>query len=759
MIKNMNTKKFEQCIERASKIAQAHRHELVTTEHILYALLEDKTITDIFKGCGADPEAIKQDLNNFLLNPDNLPISNLISQGITLPRRTKNVNTLISSAVTRVLAANKSVIEPADLLVEFLEEEDNSSFALYFVKKHDINALKIKSYLSHNIMGGPNKGTDLETTENGQSATIPKNVADAVLNKFCINLNELAKKNKIDSLIGRELEIESLVHIASKRKSNNPIMVGDPGVGKTAIAEGLAKSIVEKNVPDTILNSTVYMLDIGALLAGAKFRGDFEERMQLVLAALNTHVENPILFIDEIHMIMGAGSGGTGSMDLANLLKPSLASGKLRCIGSTTLEEYRKFFEKDRALVRRFQRLDINEPSNENAKLILHGIKKYYEDFHKVKYLDSAINAAVDLSERFINDKKLPDKAITMLDAAGARQKIKTKSKRKKSITAKEIEVEISKVARIPEKNVKTSDKNKLKTLPNKLKSTIFGQDAAINILVNSVMVARAGLKDPLRPQGCFLFTGPTGVGKTESINQLGKVLQIPVHRFNMSEYMEKHSVSKLIGTPPGYVGYEDSQGLLINALDSSPHCIILLDEIEKAHPDLVNILLQVMDNGEITNTKGKTVNARNAFIVMTSNAGASENSKNPIGFNRTSKFGEDDKAINTFFTPEFRNRLDAIIKFNELPHNIIIKVVKKFIKELELLASESNVNIKITKKAINWIANKGYDKLMGARPIKRLIDSKIKVPLSTKIVLGDLSNGGTALIDIKNNELVINKL
>ena len=585
--------------------------------------------------------------------------------------------------------------------------------------------------------------------ENGQS----KNSKRA-LDQFCINLNEKSKKGKIDKLIGRSSELDRTIQILCRRQKNNPLFVGDPGVGKTAIAEGLAKRIVEKAVPKIMEDATIYSLDMGALLAGTRYRGDFEERLKAVLKDLQKE-DKAILFIDEIHTVIGAGATSGGSMDASNLLKPSLGNGSLRCIGSTTYKEFKNYFEKDRALVRRFQKIDIKEPSKDETIKILEGLKTYYEDHHQIKYSPEAIISAVDLSNKYIGDRKLPDKAIDVIDEAGASQYLLPESKRKKIILSKDIESVVALMARIPTKSINQSDKDNLKNLERDLKNFVFGQDKAIQELASSIKLARAGLREEGKPIGSYLFSGPTGVGKTEVARQLAMVLGVELTRFDMSEYMERHSVSRLIGAPPGYVGF-DQGGLLTDAVDQNPHSVVLLDEIEKAHPDLFNLLLQIMDHGKLTDNNGKSVDFRNTILIMTTNAGASELSKSSIGFMNNSKEGSDVEAIERLFTPEFRNRLDAVIPFNYLKIDVIRMVVDKFIMQLEVQLSDKNVSIVLSDEARDWLAKNGYDRFYGARPLGRLIQDSIKKPLAEELLFGSLKEGGTVFVELKKDKLMI---
>jgi ATP-dependent Clp protease ATP-binding subunit ClpA len=587
--------------------------------------------------------------------------------------------------------------------------------------------------------------------DDAQSEKVVKKGQEA-LNAYCVNLNKKAQQGKIDPLIGRDHEIERTIQILCRRSKNNPLYVGDPGVGKTAIAEGLARRIVKGEVPDVLKECTIFALDMGALLAGTRYRGDFEERLKAVVSELEAY-EGAIMFIDEIHTVIGAGATSGGSMDASNLLKPALASGTLRCMGSTTYKEYRNYFEKDRALVRRFQKIDVNEPTVEDAIKILHGLKPYYESHHRVRYTNEAIKAAVELASRYINDRKLPDKAIDVIDEVGAARMLLPESKRRKTVTVKDVEDIVAKIARIPPKSVSTNDMDVLKNLERDLKTMVFGQDRAIEALSSAIKLARAGLREPEKPIGCYLFSGPTGVGKTEVARQLSAILGIQLTRFDMSEYMERHSVSRLIGAPPGYVGF-DQGGLLTDAIDQHPHCVLLLDEIEKAHPDLFNILLQVMDHGRLTDHNGKNVDFRNVILIMTTNAGASDLAKPAIGFERESREGDDQEAIQRMFTPEFRNRLDAVIPFQNLTPEIVSQVVEKFVIQLETQLGDREVSIELTLEAKAWLAKKGFDKAFGARPLARVIQENIKKPLAEELLFGKLAKGGTVKVRVEDNKL-----
>lgn len=756
--KRLQAPKVEAAVERAVEIATSFNHQYVTLEHVLSGLMNDEEVRSILEGVGADLKDIEDSLDTFFK-------SNTIPTTARPPRQTSAVHKAVQRAATNVLFTNRTELLPRDLLVTLLQEED--THAAYFIQKAGGTLASVKEYITNEV----DEEIDATVEEDAEAVRglageaadtkgkmTPKK-AKALLEKYCVNLNEKATEGGIDPLIGRETEVELLTRIVARRTKNNAVLVGEPGVGKTAIAEGLAKLIVEDKVPEILKGSTVYSLDIGALLAGTKFRGDFEERMKQVLKALEI-VEHPILFIDEIHMVMGAGGGSAGSVDVANLLKPSLAKGNLKCIGSTTYEEFRKHFEKDRALVRRFQKIDVQEPSNEDARRILEGLKGYYEEFHGVTYTAAALDAAVELTSRYVHDRHLPDKAIDVIDAAGARQRVKTADQKKTVLEASDIELEVSVIARIPRQTVQEDEGAKLQHLGDDLKSVVFDQDSAVETLEDAIIMARAGLRDRNKPIGSYLFAGPTGVGKTEVAKQLAKTLGLELVRYDMSEYMEKHSVSKLIGAPPGYVGYGEGgagAGLLINDIEKTPHCVLLLDEIEKAHPDVFNILLQVMDNGTLTSSAGKSVSMKNVILIMTSNAGASEQEKNAIGFGRTERDGEDDKVINATFTPEFRNRLDAVVKFNRLKPTTMERIVTKFLGEMNKLASDKGVTIVLDDTAKKWLAEKGYDPKMGARPLGRVIDQNIKKALSREMLFGSLKDGGIANVTVaKDGEKLV---
>lgn len=740
----MNADKAQEIVDRASDIANLHIHEYVTLEHLLGALLVEESVARVLEELDVPLEGLTRELND-LFTSDLLTKSTIGHKA----RRTPALQMAVQRAVSRVMFSGRKSVNATDILVSLVETTDENSHAYFFLAKYGLEVDELKFAVSHPSIEDEDYDSSDEDEDDG------KNKHERLLEKYCTNLNVEATKGLIDPLIGREGEVASLILTTARRSKNNSVIVGEPGVGKTAVVEGLAKKIVEGEVPEILKNATVYSLDISALMAGAKFRGDMEERLKQILKALE-EIENPILFIDEIHMIMGAGAGTSGGMDVANLLKPALAKGKLRCIGSTTYEEFRKYFAKDRALLRRFQKLEIGEPSVEDAKRILRGIATLYGDFHGVTYTDEAVDSAVELTARYVNDRLLPDKAIDIIDIAGARQKVRPDEEKIKIIDVDMIEAEVAKVAKMSAITVNVDESSRLEELERDLLSAVFGQEAAITSVTDAVIMGRAGLRALNKPQASFLFTGPTGVGKTELVKQLSKTLGIPLLRYNMSEYMEKHSVSKLIGSPPGYVGY-DAGGQLINDIEKSPNSILLLDEIEKAHEDVYNIFLQVMDDGMLTSSEGKTVNFHNVILIMTSNAGAQELQKNNIGFGKSDdRAGTDDKVINSTFKPEFRNRLDAIVKFNALTRESMGSIVDKFIRELNVLSSEKNVFLEVTPEAVDWLSDKGYDPKMGARPLGRVIDQEIKKPLSRELIFGSLKNGGVARVVVEGDSLKI---
>lgn len=751
----MLSRNLEKTLHHALAIARERAHEYATLEHLLLALTDDQDAMAVLRSCGIGLPELREQLTHYLESE----LAYLVNRNVEESKPTTAFQRVLQRAAIHVQSSGREEVTGANVLVALFSERE--SHAVYFLQEQDMTRFDAVNYISHGIAKVPGQGPDVPQTpsaadsEAGEEKTA-KTGRDA-LESYCNNLNVKATRGKIDPLIGRTEEVDRTVQILCRRSKNNPLYVGDPGVGKTAIAEGLAKRIVEGDVPDVLKNAVIYSLDMGALLAGTRYRGDFEERIKAVLVEIEK-IEGAILFIDEIHTIIGAGATSGGAMDASNLLKPALSGGVLRCIGSTTYKEFRNYFEKDRALVRRFQKIDVKEPSIEDSIKILQGIKPYYEDHHKVKYTADAIRAAVELSARYIGDRKLPDKAIDIIDEVGAAQMLVPASKRKKTITLKDIEGVVAAIARIPAKAVNRDDREALRALDRDLKTMVYDQDAAVDMLVSSIKMARAGLRDHDKPIGSYLFTGPTGVGKTEIAKQLAKAMGIELKRFDMSEYMEKHSVSRLIGTPPGYVGFEQG-GLLTDAIDQNPHCVLLLDEIEKAHPDLYNILLQVMDYGKLTDNNGKTVDFRNVILIMTTNAGAAQMAKSAIGFGREMRIDEDQEEIKRLFTPEFRNRLDAIVPFANLKPETVARVVDKFIIQLEAQLDDRNVSIELTPAARTWLAETGYDPVMGARPLSRVIQEKVKRPLAEELLFGKLARGGLVRVDYKDGALTFSFL
>ena len=742
----MLSSNLEKTLRNAYQFAAESKHEFVTLEHLLKSLTDDKDALSVLKACGVEIDNLKENLEDFIKNE----LSNLTENFSGEPKLTNSFQRVLQRAAIHVQSSGRESVTGANMIVALFSEKE--SHAVYFLHQQNMTRLDAVQYISHGIskIQEDQDGEEIveETTEGQQQ----KKSSKKALDHFCINLNKKSLDGKIDPLIGRKLEVERTIQILCRRQKNNPIFVGDPGVGKTAIAEGLAKRIVEKDVPDIILDAVIYSLDMGALLAGTRYRGDFEERLKEVLKDLQKEKKS-ILFIDEIHTVIGAGATSGGSMDASNLLKPSLSNGSLRCIGSTTYKEFNNYFEKDRALVRRFQKIDIKEPNKDETIKILNGLKNYYEEHHQIKYSSDAIISAVELSNKYIGDRKLPDKAIDVLDEAGAAQYLLPKSKRKKIISAKDVEVVVAIMARIPPKSVNKNDKENLKNLERDLKNFVFGQDKAIEELSSSIKLARAGLREDGKPIGSYLFSGPTGVGKTEVARQLSKTLGIKLLRFDMSEYMERHTVSRLIGAPPGYVGF-DQGGLLTDGVDQNPHCVLLLDEIEKAHYDLFNILLQVMDYGKLTDHNGKSVDFRNVILIMTSNVGALDLSKKRIGFNSARSKDDNNDAINKLFSPEFRNRIDAIIHFNHLNKEVVLSIVDKFIIQVEAQLEDKGVSLSIDKEAKKYLANIGYDEVYGARELGRIIQEKVKKPMAEELIFGALSKGGHVDITINNNEI-----
>jgi len=749
----MLNKELENTLNDAFRKAKVKRHEYMTVEHLLLALIDNESAAVVMKACGADLDRLKHDLVHFV--DETTPIIPN-SESLRETQPTLGFQRVLQRAVFHVQSSGKKEVTGANVLVAIFSEQESQ--AVYFLKSLNIARIDVVNYIAHGISKvADDHSTDENPIEHSDDEGARDNSAQSPLKAYATNLNEVAKIGRIDPLIGRELEVERTVQILCRRRKCNPLLVGEPGVGKTAVAEGLAKLIVEGKVPDVISHAVIYSLDMGALLAGTKYRGDFEKRFKALLSELKK-IEHAILFIDEIHTIIGAGSASGGVMDASNLLKPLLASGDLKCIGSTTFQEYRGVFEKDRALSRRFQKIDIVEPSVEDTVRILQGLKKSFEAHHNVKYREGALEAAAELSARYITDRFLPDKAIDVIDEAGAFQRLQPASKRKKVITKLEVENIIASMARIPPKTVSSSDKESLKDLDVNLKRVIFGQDAAIQTLSSAIKLSRAGLSSPEKPLGSFLFAGPTGVGKTEVCRQLAFTLGIELVRFDMSEYMERHTVSRLIGAPPGYVGY-DQGGLLTEAITKKPHCVLLLDEIEKAHPDVFNLLLQVMDHGTLTDNNGRKADFRNVILVMTTNAGAELISRNSMGFSYQDHSSDSSEAINKMFSPEFRNRLDATIQFGKLSDEVIKNVVDKLLVELQAQLDEKHVTIHVSDQVRQWLAVKGYDQNMGARPMARLIKDVVKKPLAEMILFGELSNGGDVQLDLKDEKIVFEVL
>jgi ATP-dependent Clp protease ATP-binding subunit ClpA len=750
------SRSLEKALHRALSFASERKQEMATLEHLLLSLTEDKDAIAVLKACSVDIDELRDDLTDYIDNE----LSNLVAEGGHEAKPTVSFQRVIQRAVIHVQSSGRDEVTGANVLVAIFAERE--SHAAFFLQEQDMTRYDAVNYISHGIAKRPDlsisksvRGAEDEEQEqqNGQPGPGGKAKKEqSALEAYCVDLNKKAESGKIDPLIGREAEVNRTIQILCRRQKNNPLFVGDPGVGKTAIAEGLARKIVKNEVPAVLKDCTVYLLDMGTLLAGTRYRGDFEERLKAVMKEIEAK-PGAIMFIDEIHTIIGAGATSGGAMDASNLLKPALASGTLRCIGSTTYKEYRQHFEKDRALVRRFQKIDVNEPSLPDAIEILKGLKPYYEEFHKVSFTDEAIETAVQLSARYMSDRKLPDKAIDVIDETGASQMLVPENKRKKTIGVEEIEATIATMARIPAKTVTRDDATVLKNLEAELKRLVFGQDKAVEQVASAIKLSRAGLREPEKPIGCYLFAGPTGVGKTEVAKRLSEVLGVKFLRFDMSEYMERHSVSRLIGAPPGYVGF-DQGGLLTDGIDQNPYCVLLLDEIEKAHPDLFNILLQVMDHGKLTDHNGKSVDFRNVILIMTTNAGAADLAKPAIGFGSTVRLAEDNEAITRMFTPEFRNRLDATVNFSHLPPEVVRKVVEKFIMQLEAQLAERQINIEISSEASDWLAKTGYDQQMGARPLARVIQEHVKKPLSEEVLFGKLTKGGTVRILMKDGKL-----
>jgi ATP-dependent Clp protease ATP-binding subunit ClpA len=753
------SRSLEKALHRALAHATERRQEYATLEHLLLALTEDKDAIAVMKACGVEIEELQETLRDHLDNE----LANLITESNADAKPTAGFQRVIQRAVIHVQSSGRDEVTGANVVVAIFAERE--SHAAYFLQEQDMTRYDAVNYISHGIAkrpgmseGRPVRGVDKGDGDGGdEQSGKAKKQEQSALDAYCIDLNKKAQNGKIDPLIGRENEVNRTIQILCRRQKNNPLFVGEPGVGKTAIAEGLARKIVKGEVPDVLKDCTVFQLDMGILLAGTRYRGDFEERLKAVMKEIEAK-PGAIMFIDEIHTVIGAGATSGGAMDASNLLKPALASGTLRCMGSTTYKEYRQHFEKDRALVRRFQKIDVNEPSIPDAIEIMKGLKPYYEEFHKVKFSDEAIVTAVQLSSRYMSDRKLPDKAIDVIDESGASQMLLPEAKRKKLIDTADVEAVIATMARIPPKTVSRDDATVLKNLNSELKRLVFGQDQAINSLTSAIKLSRAGLREPEKPIGCYLFSGPTGVGKTEVAKRLSEVLGVKFLRFDMSEYMERHTVSRLIGAPPGYVGF-DQGGLLTDGVDQSPYCVLLLDEIEKAHPDLYNILLQVMDHGKLTDHNGKSVDFRNVILIMTTNAGAQDMARASLGFTQNVRQGDDHEAINRMFTPEFRNRLDATVTFGHLPPEVVRKVVEKFVLQMEAQLSERQVNVEISTEACDWLAVKGYDQQMGARPLARLIQEEVKKPLAEELLFGKLKDGGTVRILLDGDKLAFKYL
>jgi len=735
---------LEHTLRRALTLANQHRHEYVTLEHLLLSLIDDDDASQVMSACKVDLDKLRANLEGYLEEElDSLVVEGRDGEDA---RPTAGFQRVLQRAMLHVDSSGQREVTGANVLVALFSERE--SHAAYFLQEQDMTRYDAVNYISHGLAKRPGAAParPARGASEGEEERAVKQGNDA-LQAYCINLNKKAREGRVDPLIGREAEVTRAIQILCRRQKNNPLLVGDPGVGKTAIAEGLARKIVEKQVPEVLADATIFSLDMGSLLAGTRYRGDFEERLKAVMRELENQPK-AVLFIDEIHTVIGAGATSGGAMDASNLLKPALQSGNLRCMGSTTYKEYRQHFEKDRALARRFQKIDVNEPSIPDAIKILMGLKPYFEDYHKVKYTEEAVKAAVELSARHMGDRKLPDKAIDVIDESGASMMLLPPDQRRETIDTEQVEEVVARMARIPPKSVSKNDSEMLKSLETDLKRVVFGQDKAIDSLAAAIKMARAGLREPQKPIGCYLFAGPTGVGKTEVARSLAKIMGIELLRFDMSEYMERHTVSRLIGAPPGYVGY-DQGGLLTDGVDQHPHCVLLLDEIEKAHPDLFNILLQVMDHGTLTDANGKKVDFRNVILIMTTNAGAADAAKEGIGFGRGRKTDENEEAIRRLFTPEFRNRLDAVIPFQQLSPEIIRNVVQKFVLQLEVQLSERNVQIELTDAAADWLAKRGYDEAFGARPLGRVIQEHVKKPMADELLFGRLKTGGIVRVDV----------
>ena len=747
------SKSLEASLHRALEFANERSHEYATLEHLLASLIDDRDAVAVLNACNVDTGRLRTRIIQYL----DTELTSLVTKGSTEATPTTGFQRVIHRAVVHVQSSGREEVTGANVLVAIFAERE--SHAAFFLQEQEMTRFDAVQYISHGIAKRaglseprPPRGADDAENEKSEGGEDGKKSGQDALNAYCVNLNKKARDGKIDPLIGREQEVMRTIQILCRRQKNNPLLVGDPGVGKTAIAEGLARKIINGDVPEVLATATIFALDMGTLLAGTRYRGDFEERLKGVMKEIENY-PGAVLFIDEIHTVIGAGATSGGAMDASNLLKPALQSGAVRCIGSTTFKEYRQHFEKDRALVRRFQKIDVKEPTIPDTIEIVKGLKPYYEEFHKLKYTNEAIKAAVELSAKYIHDRKLPDKAIDVIDETGASQMLVPVGKRKKKITVKDIEATVATMARIPAKTVTKSDVEVLANLEKDLKRLVFGQNKAIEQLSSAIKLARAGLREPEKPIGCYLFSGPTGVGKTEVAKQLAALMGVELLRFDMSEYMEKHTVSRLIGAPPGYVGF-DQGGLLTDGVDQHPHAVLLLDEIEKAHPDLYNILLQVMDHGKLTDHNGKAIDFRNIILIMTTNAGASDLAKPPMGFNRARREGEDIEAVNRMFTPEFRNRLDAVVAFSGLPPDVIAKVVEKFIFQLEAQLADRGVTLELTDAATKWIGDIGYDEKFGARPLSRVIQEHIKKPLADELLFGKLEHGGTVKVRLEGEGL-----
>ncbi len=743
---------LEQAIHGALALANARRHELATLEHLLLALIDEPDASRVMKACSVDLDELRKTLTDFV-DDDLSTLVTDVEGSEAVP--TAAFQRVIQRAAIHVQSSGRTEVTGANVLVAIFAERESN--AAYFLQEQDMTRYDAVNFIAHGVAKDPSYGEPRPVQGSDEQET-PKAEAgeakESALSKYCVDLNVKARKGDVDPLIGREAEVERAIQVLCRRRKNNPLLVGDPGVGKTAIAEGLARKIVNGETPEVLAKATIYSLDMGALLAGTRYRGDFEERLKAVVKEMEDHPD-AILFIDEIHTVIGAGATSGGAMDASNLLKPALQGGKLRCMGSTTYKEFRQHFEKDRALSRRFQKIDVNEPSVPDAIKILMGLKPHFEEHHDLKYTNDAIKSAVELAARYIHDRKLPDSAIDVIDEAGAAQHLLSGLKRRKSLGVKEIEAVVAKIARIPPKTVSKDDAETLRDLEKTLKRVVFGQDKAVEALCSAIKLARAGLREPEKPIGNYLFAGPTGVGKTEVAKQLASSLGVELIRFDMSEYMEKHAVSRLIGAPPGYVGF-DQGGMLTDGVDQHPHCVLLLDEMEKAHPDVYNILLQVMDHGKLTDHNGRTVDFRNVILIMTSNAGAREQSQSAIGFGRERRTGEDTAAIERTFTPEFRNRLDAVINFAPLGREVILQVVEKFVLQLEAQLMDRNVHIELSPEAALWLGDKGYDDKMGARPLGRVIQEHIKKPLAEELLFGKLVKGGVVKVVVKDDAIVL---